>query len=226
MHERQWERSRGGWTAGAIHEEILAWQHLSRSGYLSISYRMLTGETTATPLNTPRNVFGGYSGARVRSQLGIQRQRRTRHNIKTGNYVTAAVLGEVDRKIDDGQPGSGRFSFSRYAASAPPRRLRRRWCVHGRGHRNCLMGRQAITTIAVLRRCVLILESDARRKEIQTVVTLRTRDGMTSRAIPTAQFVLIFFASLRLCVKRFVRSPKIKLPRQQLEQRAHRRGNA
>ena len=32
------------------------------------------------------------------------------------------MLGEVDRKIDDGQPGSGRFQFSRYAGfgAAPP----------------------------------------------------------------------------------------------------------
>jgi Tfp pilus assembly protein PilE len=109
-------------TAGAIHEEILAWQHLYAAGYLSISYRMLTGETTATPLNTPRNVFGGYLELGYDANWGYSGNGATRHNIKTGNYVTAAVLGEVDRKIDDGQPGSGRFQFSRYAGfgAAPP----------------------------------------------------------------------------------------------------------
>jgi hypothetical protein len=49
--------------------------------------------------------------------------RRLRWSIcrKTGNYVPAATLAEVDRKIDDGRPGAVRFQFSTYAgAGAPP----------------------------------------------------------------------------------------------------------
>ena len=37
-----------------------------------------------------------------------------------GNYVAADVLGEIDRKIDDGLPGSGRFQFSTYAGAGTP----------------------------------------------------------------------------------------------------------
>ena len=53
----------------------------------------------------------GYSGNAV-----------SRNNIKTGNYVPAVVLAEVDRKTDDGLPGSGKVRFSTYAAAgaAPP----------------------------------------------------------------------------------------------------------
>jgi hypothetical protein len=109
-------------TGGAIHEEILAWQHLSAAGYLSSGYRMSPGESIATPQNTPRNIFGGYLELAYDANWGYTGNGAARHNIKTGNYVAAAVLGEVDRKIDDGKPGSGRFQFSRYAGfgTAPP----------------------------------------------------------------------------------------------------------
>ena len=103
-------------TAGAIHEEILAWQHLSAAGYLQANYRMAgAGESSATPINTPRNVFGGYLEIAFDANWGYSGNTTPRHNIKTGNYVPVSVLSEVDRKIDDGLPGAGRFQFSRYA---------------------------------------------------------------------------------------------------------------
>jgi type II secretory pathway pseudopilin PulG len=107
-------------TGGAIHEEILAWQHLYAGGYLSVGFRMSVGETAATPQNTPRNIFGGYLELAYDANWGYSGNGASRHNIKTGNYVSAAVLGEVDRKVDDGRPGSGRFQFSRYAGFGPP----------------------------------------------------------------------------------------------------------
>ncbi len=103
-------------TPGAIHEEILVWQHLSAAGYLQVGYRMSgSGETSATTQNTPRNVFGGYLQIAYDSNWGYSGNTTPRHNIKTGNQVPVGVLSEVDRKIDDGKPGTGRFQFSRYA---------------------------------------------------------------------------------------------------------------
>lgn len=105
-------------TPGAIHEEILVWQHLSAAGYLQSTFRMNgSGETAATAQNTPRNVFGGYLQIAYDSNWGYSGNNALRHNIKTGNQVPVGVLSEVDRKIDDGQPGTGRFQFSRYAGS-------------------------------------------------------------------------------------------------------------
>jgi Tfp pilus assembly protein PilE len=102
--------------AGAMHEEILAWQHLSAAGYIQSAYRMANaGEAVPTPQNTPRNVFGGYLELIFDASWGYAGNAASRHNIKTGNYVPVAVLSEVDRKIDDGRPGTGRFQFSRYA---------------------------------------------------------------------------------------------------------------
>ena len=109
-------------TGGAIHEEILAWQHLSAAGFLQGSYQMFNaGVTAPTPDNTPNSVFGGYLEIAFDSSWGYSGNGAACHNIKTGNFVPAATLAEVDRKIDDGRPGTGRFQFSTYAgAGAPP----------------------------------------------------------------------------------------------------------
>src|SRR5690349_14295067 len=110
-------------TPGAIHEEILVWQHLSAAGFLQTSYRMSgAGEATATAQNTPRNVYGGYLQMAFDSNWGFSGNTVLRHNIKTGNYIPVSVLSEVDRKTDDGKPGTGRLQFSRYAGfgAIPP----------------------------------------------------------------------------------------------------------
>jgi len=107
-------------TGGAVHEEILAWQHLSAAGYLRATYRMTSdSESVATPNNTPRNVFGGYLEIVFDTDWGYGANTVARHNIKTGNFIPVAVLSEVDRKVDDGRPGTGRFQFSRYAGFGP-----------------------------------------------------------------------------------------------------------
>jgi hypothetical protein len=109
-------------TGGAIHEEILAWQHLGAAGFINGRYQMANASVSfPAPDNTPSNVFGGYLEAVTDGLWGYSGNTTSRNNIKTGNYVPAAVLAEVDRKVDDGRPGSGRFRFSTYAgAGATP----------------------------------------------------------------------------------------------------------
>ena len=108
-------------TGGAIHEEILAWHQLSAAGFLRGNYEMLNpGVASPTLENTPSNVFGGYLQIVFDDNWGYSANMVERHNIKTGNYVSAAVLAEVDRKIDDGLPGAGRFQFSTYAGAGDP----------------------------------------------------------------------------------------------------------
>lgn len=100
-------------TGGAIHEDILAWQHLSAAGFLRGRYAMSDSSTSAPAVeNTPSNVFGGFVQVVFDDTWG--------HNVRTGNYVPATVLAEVDRKTDDGLPGSGRFRFSTYAGAGEP----------------------------------------------------------------------------------------------------------
>ena len=105
-------------TDGAIHEDILAWQHLTASGFLRGDYRMLPGVTVPSADNCPTSVFGGYLQIAFDNTWGANTA--SGHNIKTGNYVPAAVLADVDRKIDDGLSAAGRFQFSTYAGAGSP----------------------------------------------------------------------------------------------------------
>ena len=109
-------------TAGALHEDILAWHHLTASGFLRGEYRMLDpGMASPAPDNTPDNVFGGYLQIISDSAWGYGGNTAVRNNIKTGNMIPVTILAEVDQKIDDGLPGSGRLQFSAYAGlSAAP----------------------------------------------------------------------------------------------------------
>lgn len=108
---------------GAPHEEILAWQHLGAAGFLEGPFYITgAGNSSPSPGNTPRNIFGGYLEIGYDNLFGYSGNASPRHTIKTGNHVPASVLAEVDRKADDNKPGSGRFQFSTYAAdgAAPP----------------------------------------------------------------------------------------------------------
>jgi hypothetical protein len=110
-------------TGGAPHEEILVWQHLGAAGFLEGRFYLAApGVSTPAPDNTPRNVFGGYLQIGYDALWGYSGNASPRHTIKTGNHVPASVLEEVDRKVDDDKPGTGRFQFSVYAGdgAAPP----------------------------------------------------------------------------------------------------------
>jgi hypothetical protein len=105
-------------TGGALHEEILVWQHLVAAGFINGRYQMANAAVALpAPDNTPSNVFGGYLEAVTDSAWGYSGNTSSRNNIKTGNYIPAAVLAEVDRKVDDGRPGTGRLRFSTYAGA-------------------------------------------------------------------------------------------------------------
>ena len=103
-------------------EDILAWEHLSRSGFITGSY---TYAAVAAPTTSPVNpygvylqlVFDGIYGAGTTAAPSA-----TKHNLKSGSQVPVEILAEVDRKVDDGSPNTGAFQFSRYqgnGATAP-----------------------------------------------------------------------------------------------------------
>jgi hypothetical protein len=105
--------------SGAMHEEILAWMHLSAAGFLNGSYAMSSAAvTTPGPDNTPRNPFGTYMQLAFDGLWGKDSNRAgpvPRHSVKTGNEVPVEFIAEVDRKVDDGMPYSGAFQFSTYS---------------------------------------------------------------------------------------------------------------
>ena len=94
-------------------ESITAWFHLSRAGFITGSYDGI-GAAPA-PNNSPTNPFGGFMQLIYDNNYypaGGGNPSVT--NVKTGKNIPSTVLGEVDRKIDDGSPITGSFRFSLY----------------------------------------------------------------------------------------------------------------
>lgn len=100
---------------GALREDTLAWHHLSAGGFVEGKFQY--SGTAPSYENTPANAFGGLLQIVSDDAYGVGAQVSVRINIKTGNRIPADVLAEVDRKVDDGLPGSGRFQFSPYVAA-------------------------------------------------------------------------------------------------------------
>ena len=86
-------------------ENLLAWEHLSKAGFINGTYTCAGTPTLAT---SPTNPYGqslnlvydaDYAGA-----SGV-----SRHNLKTGSQIPSDLLGEIDRKVDDGNALQGAF---------------------------------------------------------------------------------------------------------------------
>lgn len=90
--------------SGALDEPALAWDHLSKAGYLQGQYR--AGSAGPVPIN----VFG--APARIEYGNRFAGAAGQRHSINTGNLVPASILAEVDRKLDDGRATTGSLRFS------------------------------------------------------------------------------------------------------------------
>ena len=95
-------------------ENILVWYHLSRSGFISGSYTGTTdtgavAQTTAAA-NSPSNPYGGFLMLGADNDFGeVNATTNTVLNIKTGGIMPVTVIAELDRKLDDGLPGTGSF---------------------------------------------------------------------------------------------------------------------
>jgi prepilin-type N-terminal cleavage/methylation domain-containing protein len=107
-------------TAGL--ENVLAWEHLSKAGFITGTY---TCAATEGPTTSPVNPYGIYMQLVFDGIYGAgtgAAPAALRHNIKSGSQVPVDIIAEMDRKIDDGAPNTGGFQFSRYqgnGAAAP-----------------------------------------------------------------------------------------------------------
>ena len=92
-------------------EHTLAWEHMSKAGFLNVVYTCATTVAAGTsPLNRYEQplelVFDDqYAGTAT-----------ARHNLKTGARIPSNLLAEVDRKIDDGTATTGDFRAALAAA--------------------------------------------------------------------------------------------------------------
>jgi len=93
-------------------EYIMAWDHLSKAGFINGSYTC-TGNSTLAPTSDPTNPYSMYLiliyDNVYAEAVGTA---ATRHNLKSGNQIPADILAEVDRKVDDGVANRGTFRFS------------------------------------------------------------------------------------------------------------------
>jgi len=102
-----------GTPASVTDEDKLAWDHLSRAGFLNGNF--VYGSADASPKNpygqTVQLAYDQIYGAGTAASTTPSK----RHNLKTGILVPVEIMAEVDRKTDDGAPYSGSFQFSGFA---------------------------------------------------------------------------------------------------------------
>jgi prepilin-type N-terminal cleavage/methylation domain-containing protein len=101
--------------AGGNNEQTIAWTHLSHAGFLTGSYNMTTATDAVSTANTPSNPYNAplqiiYDA--IYATITTDPAATARHNLKTGNQVPVEITTEVDRKVDDSNPGRGSFRFS------------------------------------------------------------------------------------------------------------------
>jgi len=109
-------------TRSEIHEELLAWMHLTSAGFLNASHTMNPGDAAPTDGNSPKNSSNIYLQIIYDGKYANAGAPVSKHNLKTGSQLSVEILAEVDRKIDDGNGTRGAFRYSTYignAASAP-----------------------------------------------------------------------------------------------------------
>ncbi len=103
-------------------EARLAWEHLSKAGFITGTFTCAAADSATT---TPANPYGIYLEVVYDGIYGAgttAAPSAPRHNVKTGAQIPVELISEMDRKIDDGTPNTGGFQFSRYqgnAAAAP-----------------------------------------------------------------------------------------------------------
>ena len=104
-------------TPGIV-ESILAWEHLAKSGFINGSYVYAASLTDGS---NPKNPYAGYMQLIYDGLYGTgtaTTPAALRHNLKTGPNIPVEIIGELDRKVDDGSPYTGAFQFSLFAGGA------------------------------------------------------------------------------------------------------------
>lgn len=96
-------------------EHILAWEHLSKSGFMTGSYTC-TGNSVVTTDSVPRNAYGQFLQF-INDNVYAGAAGQDRNNLKTGNGLPSDILREVDIKTDDGNALQGSFRGSTYTSS-------------------------------------------------------------------------------------------------------------
>ena len=107
-------------------ENLVVWNQLSKENFIPGSYSGDVGAGAVfvppTAATNPTNPFSGYLVLMNDNDYGdaTVAAPNPATNIKTGGNVPAATLAELDRKVDDGVPGSGSFRIAPAWDNATP----------------------------------------------------------------------------------------------------------
>lgn len=119
-------------------ERAGVWQQLALAGFINGTFDGSRGGVgSATDVecvsgSCPKNPFNGYYKISYSAQAADVLE--PAHEIFTGAHIPVAILSELDRKLDDGQPNGGRFRVHRDYASACTRNGE--WDITS-AHANC-----------------------------------------------------------------------------------------
>ena len=103
-------------------ERAGVWQQLALAGFINGSYDgspAAIGSATdldCSPQTCPRNPFNGYYTISYSAQAADMDT--AAHEIYTGNQIPVNILSQLDIKLDDGQPNTGRLRVHRAYADA------------------------------------------------------------------------------------------------------------
>lgn len=104
-------------------ERVFAWHHLTNAGFISCPVCATDPTPTAATPGTNNSVLNAYNGFMVLEyDAAYQGSSPVQVNhLKGGFQVPSNILAEVDRKLDDGSPTTGKFrnSTASPAACAP-----------------------------------------------------------------------------------------------------------
>ena len=92
-------------------EVYVAWNQLSRAGFITGSYNGTIADAAPSAANNPTNPFGGWLQI-INDSIyddALEPAQAVALNIKTGGLIPSGVIAELDRKVDDGAPLTGQF---------------------------------------------------------------------------------------------------------------------
>ena len=108
-----------------IEEAPLLFQHLTSAGYLRCPQCTETdASANPTASNSLINTYGGvmsiWHDSDYYAVRGGKSGKTPRLMIHTGARIPSNIIAEVDRKVDDGSPNTGDFSFNYYDPTTNP----------------------------------------------------------------------------------------------------------
>lgn len=83
------------------------WEHLAAAGFISGSY---SGDDNCAVESCPSNPFNGFY--RITNSANAVGANVAGHELSTGGNIPVAVMYELDLKMDDGVPNTGRLQAS------------------------------------------------------------------------------------------------------------------